>query len=141
MVPVGSIKERVKQLIKKYGTNDPFEIAKAKGIEIRYAELGKILGFHIREFRTSVININQNTSKKQQLFIGAHELGHALMHPDINTPFLKSNTYFSTDRIEIEANTFAIELLFYDCSHQDVSMSEATDMYGIPEQLLITLRG
>ena len=41
----------------------------------------------------------------------AHELGHAIIHPNANTPFLKNNTFFSVDKLEIEANKFVAELL------------------------------
>ena len=36
--------------------------------------------------------------------------GHSQIHPRVNTPFLRKNTLFSTDR-EVEANRFAVELL------------------------------
>lgn len=46
------------------------------------------------------------------MFICAHELGYAIFHPDANTHFLKKNTLFSTESIELEANFFAVRLLF-----------------------------
>ena len=36
------------------------------------------------------------------------------MHPKANTPFLKNNTLFSINRLEIEANQFAVDLLIDD---------------------------
>lgn len=42
------------------------------------------------------------------------ELGHALLHPKANTPFLLSSTLLSVDKLEIEANSFAIEMLLTD---------------------------
>lgn len=131
-----SIKDKVKQLIKKYGTSNPFEIAEAKGIVVRYVDLGSVLGYHARYFRTSIIHINESSTEQEQLFTCAHELGHAILHPNENTSFLKSNTYFSTDRIEIEANTFAIELLFSNWD-DSITIHEATEQYGAPKQLLI----
>ncbi len=44
----------------------------------------------------------------------AHELGHALLHPNTSTPFLQSKTLLSVDKLEIEANTFAVHLLIPD---------------------------
>lgn len=133
---MGSIKDKVNQLIKKHGTNNPFEIAAAKGIVIRHVDLGTILGFHVRQFRTSVIHINEKSSEKQQIFTCAHELGHAIYHPNVNTSFLKSNTFYSNDRIEVEANTFAIELLFKQEVVDPITIHEAIAEYGAPKQLL-----
>ena len=36
------------------------------------------------------------------------------MHPKANTPFLLANTYQSVDKLEIEANKFAVEFLIAD---------------------------
>lgn len=44
----------------------------------------------------------------------AHELGHAIMHPDANTPFLRKCTGLLISKMEIEANKFAAELLIDD---------------------------
>ena len=46
-----------------------------------------------------------------QRTVCAHELGHAVLHTHANTPFLRKNTFFSVDKLEIEANTFAALLL------------------------------
>ncbi|GIO22468.1 ImmA/IrrE family metallo-endopeptidase [Oceanobacillus sp. J11TS1] len=133
---MGLIEEKVTKLIKKHGTNNPFEIANQKGVIVRYVPLGNVLGFHARYFRTSIIHINEALSEQQQLFTCAHELGHAIFHPDANTPFLKKNTYYSTDKIEVEANEFAVELLFSQDTNNSITIKEATQDYGIPEQLL-----
>jgi Zn-dependent peptidase ImmA (M78 family) len=64
-------------------------------------------------------------------------LGHAIRHPDSNSAFLKSNTYFPTSRIEAEANEFMIELLFNQGSQNAITVHEAIEHYGIPERLLV----
>lgn len=129
------VKEKARRLVRKYNTNNPFKIAQEKGIIVRHVELGSVLGFHVRHFRCSIIHINERSTEQEQLFTCAHELGHAVLHPNENTPFLKSNTYFSTDRIEVEANTFAIELLFSQ-TVDSVTIHEATEKYGAPKQIL-----
>lgn len=134
---MGAIQEQVNKLIKKYNTNDPFEIAQAKGVVVRFVDLGSVFGLHTRHFRTSIIHINESITEKQQLFTCAHELGHAMLHPDVNTTFLKANTLYSTDRLEVEANNFAVKLLFNQEIADSITMQEAIEHYGIPEQLLI----
>jgi len=137
---VKSIKRKVDELIKKYKTNDPYQIAKLKNIEIQYADLGNTLGFYFHDSRIKFININNKLSAEMQRFVCAHELGHAILHPRSNTPFLKKNTFFSIDKIEVEANTFAVELLLldeaiYEYRDSNLSMYEACEMHGIPREL------
>lgn len=129
------IKKLVAQLIKKYGTSNPFKLAEYLGIIVVFDPLGSIYGYYSRTHRIKVLHINSNLSCERQLSTCAHELGHALLHPDENTAFLKLKTFFSTDRIEVEANEFMVELLFSEKS--SITIKEATELYGIPEQFLI----
>ena len=137
-----SIKSIVNQLVKKYGTNNPFKIAKCMGILIVFEPLGNALGYYSKHFRVPIIHINQDKDKASQFFICGHELGHAVIqHPDTNTSFLKKHTLFSTDKLEIEANTFAVELLLPDelFSEQDYSIFTIYDAIkenGVPIELL-----
>ncbi|EQB34878.1 hypothetical protein M948_18025 [Virgibacillus sp. CM-4] len=132
-----TIKKKVGQLVEKYGTNDPFKIAEAMGIEIVYENLGTSLGYFSSIYRTTIIHINESLSYKKQLYTIAHELGHVVLHPDENTAFLKGNTYCLTDKKEVEANTFAIELLLSNTENGNVSFDQAIEDYGMPEQLLV----
>jgi Zn-dependent peptidase ImmA (M78 family) len=81
------IKEIVRQLIKKYKSNDPFQIAKEKNIIILFAELGATLGFYNSYKRIQFIHLNNQLDEMMQRFVCAHELGHAVLHPRSNTPF------------------------------------------------------
>lgn len=64
--------------------------------------------------RQKVIHINSDVSHDQQVIICAHELGHSILHPDLSTPFLKENTLFSIDKLELQANKFMVQLLVDD---------------------------
>ena len=108
------IKKKVSSLQKKYKTNNPFDVIRAKNILLLYEELGLIKGYYNLVLRQKQIHINCNLSRHEQHFTCAHELGHALLHPNANTPFLRSKTYMSIEKLEIEANTFAAELLIPD---------------------------
>lgn len=75
-----------------------------------------------------------------QRFVCAPELGHAILHPGPNTPFLKKNTFFSIDKIEVEAKTFAVELLLtdesiYEFRDSNLSIYEICEMHGIPPEI------
>ncbi|MFC4387483.1 ImmA/IrrE family metallo-endopeptidase [Gracilibacillus marinus] len=130
------IRKKVEQLVKKYNTNDPFELADKLHINIVFEPLGSIQGYYSRSHRTKVIHINDTLSPKKRLFTCSHEMGHAILHPNENTSFLKSQTLFSTDKLEQEANLFALELLLSREVFQPITVAEAKEEYGIPEQLL-----
>lgn len=129
---------KVRGLVDTYKTNCPFKLARYLGIQIVQEDLGNILGYYNRGFRIKMIHINENAEDHQKKFVCSHELGHAIFHPDANTPFLKKHTLFSTDRIEREANFFAINLLFSkDYIRDQVSLEDAVNLYGIPEKLIM----
>lgn len=76
-----------------------------------------------------------------QRFVCAHELGHAVLHPGLNTPFMKANTLLSTDRIEREANTFAVELLMPDDVIREYeTIHQAAAVCGVPEEVVLLKR-
>lgn len=137
---MSSVKSTVNQLVEKNGTNDPFKLAKYIGILIVFEPLGNTLGYYNKHFRIPIIHINQDANRELQYFICAHELGHAIKHADINTSFLKKHTLFSTDKLEIEANTFAVELLLPDElfieNNNCFTIYDAVKEKGVPEELL-----
>ncbi|PHB95826.1 hypothetical protein COE98_00120 [Bacillus wiedmannii] len=133
-----NIKEYALKIAEKHETTNPFKIARRKNIIVLFEDLGNTLGFYNTYKRFKFIHINNQIDGNIQRFVCAHELGHALLHPKANTPFLRNKTFFSVDRLEIEANTFAIELLLPDemiSEYQDTNLSiqEIAEIYGIPE--------
>jgi len=109
------IERTVKKLVKSCKTNDPYEIAAQKNINVIQWNLHhEIMGFYKYIRRNKFIFINSNLDEDIQRFVCAHELGHSQLHHRVNTPFLKQSTYFSVDKIEVEANFFAVRLLLSD---------------------------
>lgn len=132
----------ISRLIKKYKTNDPFELADMLNISIFYEELGTINGYYNKPLRMKQIHINDDLSENMKKFTCAHELGHALLHPDVSTPFLRSQTLLSVNKMEIEANTFAVKLLIPDDiirENRDLTTQQLSRLLGY-EQALIELR-
>lgn len=107
-----SIKQKVDFLCKKYETRNPFEIAKQLDIQIIIEPLGSIKGYYSSSYRIKFIHINQDLPSDIQRQVCAHELGHAILHPKCNTPFLRANTLFFIDKLEKEANYFMALLLY-----------------------------
>lgn len=132
------IKEYVLYIAEKHQTIDPFEIASCKDISVMFENLGNTLGFYSTYKRMKFIHINNQIDEITQRFVCAHELGHALLHPKANTPFLRNQTLFSVDRLEVEANTFAVELLLSDdmiseYENTNLSIQEVAEIHGIPK--------
>lgn len=129
----------VERTIKKYKTRSPYELADLMGISISRCELGTIRGYYSKKFRIKQIVLNCNLSENDERFVLAHELGHAIMHENLNTPFLMENTLFSKNKFEKEANTFAIELLVPDTEiveNPDLTIGQLARMTGYSEELL-----
>lgn len=126
-------KKKLRQLVRRCGTNDPFRIARELGIETRYDAPSFLMGFHQYSNRVHIIHINPDMCYEWQRFTCAHELGHALLHPKTCTSYLSAHTFFSIERIENEANEFAAGLLAYGMEHvEGMTLQEAAAIYGVP---------
>ena len=136
------IRDIISKLIKKHGTSNPFELADALRIDVLYEELGTIRGYYNKPLRMKQIHINCELDEHMKNFTCAHELGHAILHPNASTPFLNSHTMLSVDKLEIEANIFATELLIPDeiiLEHRSLTMEQFSRLLGY-EQALVELR-
>ena len=130
----------VEKLVDKFGTRNPFKIAKEMNIVVIFEPLGEINGYFTTVFRQRQIHINCNLSEQQKLFTAAHELGHAVLHPKANTPFLKGSTFFSVNKLEKEANKFALMLLISDedlNEFKDFTLQQLSCIFGYPEEFMM----
>ncbi len=112
------IKDIVGRLVQKYNTRNPLEIAAHLGIMVQFANLGELKGFYTYRQRKRIIFINENcqntTAYKLLYMVAAHELGHAILDCKSQCYFFSDNTFLLKSKPEIEANTFAAELLISD---------------------------
>ena len=134
-----NIHSMAQNIARKYHTCDPFKIARNRHIKILYAPLGKVMGFHSYSLRLHVIHLNQELYEPTLQLICAHELGHTILHPDINTAFMTHHTFFSASKLEREANTFAVELLLPDDfvrENEGYSIYQLARLRGVPEGLV-----
>jgi len=125
---------------KKHNTSCPFELAKCFNIHIIEWDLHEeIRGYYKYDRRNKYIVINSNLSDEWKRIVYAHELGHAILHPRLNTPFMRKNTLFSIDKIECEANTFAAYLLTPDeslfDSHDQMTIYDIATLHNVPVKL------
>lgn len=142
MIFIFNLKDTILRLTKKYNTSDPFEIADALNISVYFEELGTINGYYNKPLRMKQIHINQNLNEQDAKFTCAHELGHAILHPNASTPFLRSKTFLSVDKLEIEANSFAVNLLISDetiieiIDNQNCTLEYMSRMLGYNQKLI-----
>lgn len=133
------IKKRVLSLVSQYHTQDPVELAESLNILVLFEDLGQIGGYYNTAYRQKMIHINHRLSDPMRKFTAAHELGHALLHPHMNTTFLRTNTYFSVDAFERQANTFAAYLLISDEDlHENAHLTQEqyAKLLGYPQPLI-----
>lgn len=129
----------IEKIVKKYNSRNPFRIAKEMNIKVIYEPLGDINGYFTTVLRERQIHINSDISEQKQLFTAAHELGHALLHPKENTPFLRGSTFFSVSKLENEANSFAVHLLISDedlIEFRDLSLDQIGSIYGLDYRIM-----
>lgn len=132
------IRRRVVNLEKKYGTRNPYKLCKIMKINILYMDLGNIKGIYKKVITNKFIVINENLDKFCQKVVLSHELGHAILHHSKEIQALKDYDLFPryTNQIEIEANTFAAELLIDDTFEND----EYIENPSIDIQILFQLK-
>jgi len=131
----------VKTIIKKYKTNNAFEISKLLNIIILYENLGKVKGYYNCLYRQKFIHINSNLNYQEQLFTCSHELGHALMHPKENTRLLRNETNYFVNKLEQEAQIFAINLylnddVFQELIEKEYSSAQISNFLNIDNSLI-----
>lgn len=97
----------------RFGTRDPYEIARALGIGVSTDDIGSLRGFYTSIKRNRFIVIGSGQSFVMKRIVCAHELGHDRLHRDMAgaTSFREFMIYRMDSRPEYEANVFAAALL------------------------------
>lgn len=131
------IRRRVVNLERKYGTRNPYKLCKRMKINIVYMDLGNIKGIYKKVVTNKFIVINENLDEFCQKVVLAHELRHAILHHSKEIQALKDYDLFPryTNQIEIEANTFAAELLIDDDFSNDEYIKDPSIDIQVLEQL------
>ena len=133
------IKRRVEQIVRKYRTRDPFEMIKGMNVILVYYPLECVHGFYQYFQRNNIIYLDERLSKNEQRFVLAHELGHMFLHKKANAIFMDTRTQFNTDKFELEANTFAIDLLLPDSlleEYKEFTVEQISRLTGYHKRLI-----
>lgn len=100
------------RIVKKYGTRDPFKMAKQCGVELSVKNLGSLKGFYKVIYDTPFIFLNSSLAPKEARLVCAHELGHHALHrAAARVGFEEFSLFSENSRREYEANLFAAVLL------------------------------
>ena len=133
---------RVKNLVKKYGTRDPFLLASYLNLHIVYSEYSdSTKGYYINVKRNKFIVLNSNLTDEEMRIVLAHEIGHAVLHSSKEVHFIRENTLFPKGRHENEANKFAAELLIDaneidHCYIEELSLEQLAGYMMVPQELI-----
>ena len=132
------LKRIAESLVRKHKTRDPFRIAKDRGYIVIRCPLRGIRGFYQHLQRRYIIYISDTLPEPEARFVCAHELGHIMLHRGDNRIFADKNTYFQTNRQEMEASRFALDLLYDDedlCFLTAHPLQLAADYMGVSIEL------
>lgn len=110
------IKHIVKGLIETYNTRNVYELIELLGITLIKKELpARIKGSFFRDmFNCEFIFVSNNLCDQEEKIVIAHELGHTILHVNLKTSNYTSSHLLVKNKIEIQANKFAAELLIPD---------------------------
>lgn len=108
------IDDIVTGLIDTYNTNDPYELCNFLNINIikvnpKNMMLNSNDSLYIRNYNDQeIIFIRNDLSKNYEDFYLRHELGHAILHPNIKNSLNES--LVCIDKLEKQANYFSLQL-------------------------------
>ena len=119
------------------------KIAKNLGIAVRFSPLDQELsGMALIKDGVSVIGVNALHHPNRQRFTIAHELGHHILHRELIDGTVHVDNGFTlwrgelatqgTDRVEVQANAFASELLM---PKQFISQIEGIESLDIDDEV------
>lgn len=135
------IKERVSIIKKMYNTDNLFDLVDFLNIELIEMDLGSSTSGMYRYIkRNKFIFLNNNLDYNQKKIVLAHEIGHAILHSNLNCFFLEKKTLYIKNKFEIEANKFAVELLVDDKDLENLksyTLEQMSAILNIPADLLI----
>ena len=133
------IKNIVDIICRKYKTRNPYTLASELGIIVQYGEkMDKVRGFYLYDSGIKLICLGNNLPNCTERFVLSHEIGHAILHKQSSAPFLQS-TFLSVDKMEREANKFAVELIITDedlQEHWEYTIDEWAMYYGLPREII-----
>lgn len=103
-------------LVRRFGSRDPFVIAEGLGIHIYEAEFKRLKGMYRVIKRRRCIFLNAGLDEETARIVCAHEIGHDRLHRELarGDGLQELTLYDMTSRPEYEANQVAAAILLSD---------------------------
>lgn len=138
--------DRIKRLAftlkRRFGTDDPFALCDRLDIPVLKVPLPeRVRGFFTKICETKLVYVNTELPFCEAQLVCAHELGHALLHEDLNRFFITSSTFQVESRFEREADYFAVCVLVDDAKtlyeqHGFCTNEQIASFYGFEERMI-----
>lgn len=131
------------RLCEKHGTRNPFDIAEADGVILRFCpEFQTLRGMYKVILGQRFVFLNGNMKRREARQVLAHELGHDTLHREMAKDTIVQDHFLldMTLKPEYEANLFASQLLYGDekvlsLLRAGKSASECAALLGAPMPL------
>lgn len=137
---MNNIIRTAKSTIRKFSTNDPFELCDYLDVCLTITALPSCInGFYSNILGMPFIYLNDSLCLCEQRAVLAHELGHLLLHPNINSLYIKTKTIINAGKLEHEADLFAVSLLIPNAipiSDQVMTVEQLAFELDVPARLL-----
>lgn len=141
------IRKKVRKLVRKHRTSDPFELCEIMCDIFEAVDFGKsetaVKGMTFVNRQIVLIKYNENLSRILLYFIVAHELGHVVLHKGYQESYTDNVFFNDAVDMELEANMFAAELLLGDSKELyeemrdcDMTMFQLAAKHKVPYELL-----
>lgn len=133
------IRRLASELRQRYGTRDPFILCEKMGIAVLFTDLPQITkGIFFTLHGKRIINLSQSLDEREARGVCAHELGHAMLHPTSNYPFMSLHTNLVMGRYEREAEYFSACLLLDELDEQgeDCTVEQLAAEHHLPTHVV-----
>lgn len=132
-----AIHRKADELVRRHESRNPAPDRRYLGINVVFEELGSINGL-FNSIGSCKVHPYKFILPESRLLSAPHELGHAVLHPNESTHFMRKHTLFSVDRFEKEATYFASCLIIGDddlddCRH--FTYEQVGKMFGVGEEI------
>lgn len=138
MGEIEQIKRLATYYIRKFGTNDPFEIADRLGVLYQIGNCENE-GCYMFLKNHRYIFLSNKLNPIELKLVMAHELAHAIYDRKENCYFIRDKTLLLNTKIERRANRFAAYLLIDDGMLRDFSgytREQFCQSTGYPKELI-----
>lgn len=132
-------KKRALSLLKKFQSDNPYDLCASLNLTVLPVPLCDLRGFLVQLRRNNIVFVAENLNEFDSRFVLFHEIGHFVMHREVNRMFLDSRTFLKTSPYEREANQFATCCLYPDdadlYSYIDRDIQTTSRCLGLPVEL------